>query len=835
MAIPGDFRRPDLFFVERVGPPAVIPSATTTGGMVGEARRGRTDKSYLVGSWGEYTAIFGGFPDIPTAIPHGTLAAYYHYQNGGGPLHYTRVVGGGAVVASKADFDGVKADGTEDVFDAYAQNVGVWGNDIALNLESYAHKNIATAVGINGAGGSPELVVDLQTTSGVSVGDIVSIYDEAGVYGGFAVVGNIIGGATSGRYATNRGLVAGRSYILIGEQAGTLVGGRFDAAGFTVRSCSSHLARTRLTEAYATGTTTLKVVSVAGLSVGSFISVVGAAIHESETASHAAHGGHARVASISGNTLTLAAALKDIDNVAVPNIPIDVKATLVSGAVGPNAAKVKLVSKLVGASGNNISLVVDADAGADDAALQVTSNQPGASYDGDGLYVTVVGQDIQVYEKTGAGLGTVTELVAALNANADVSALVTATVSAGGAEVVTLDAAKTYLTGGTDITVVSQEFDLQVKEKGEVVESHTNLSFVTVSENGVGTRLGGSSSVPNDNNQSSFITLVSDVDVSNDDIHSFPRSVTDVSLAGGVDGATPTDVQAAGSSTQGSETGLYVLQTKTDVDFLAVPGFGSAFVFQKGVALATTMNAVFVSGTPQTDQTFDAVVEFAAVECGVDSSYGALYAPWLKVQDPRDSDKIIEAPPTGFVTAEYAVVASTAGVHVAPANSPLIGPVDTVIDFTAAQRDVLNDTGINPIRFIRGAGFRIFGARMRYSNNDSRKYVPVRRWVNFFKRSLLTSFSDLLFRPANEALMGDVSNAVIAFLESEWAKGALYPDTSIESAFSVKCDSETTTAEDLVNGTINCEIRVSPVTPAEHIVFGLTVDSGGIAVNEAIA
>ena len=40
-----------------------------------------------------------------------------------------------------------------------------------------------------------------------------------------------------------------------------------------------------------------------------------------------------------------------------------------------------------------------------------------------------------------------------------------------------------------------------------------------------------------------------------------------------------------------------------------------------------------------------------------------------------------------------------------------------------------------------------------------------------------------------------------------------------EEAFYVKCDRETMTQDDIDNGRLICEIGVSPVKPAEFVIF----------------
>ena len=108
----------------------------------------------------------------------------------------------------------------------------------------------------------------------------------------------------------------------------------------------------------------------------------------------------------------------------------------------------------------------------------------------------------------------------------------------------------------------------------------------------------------------------------------------------------------------------------------------------------------------------------------------------------------------------------------------------------------------------------------------------MRRWLNFAKQSIGESLVPFIFKPANTTLFGDIDAAVTRFLDEQWQAGALYPQNRRRSAYFVKCDAETSSASDLASGIVNCLIAVSPVTPAEQIIFKSNVSAGGIRVDE---
>jgi len=65
-----------------------------------------------------------------------------------------------------------------------------------------------------------------------------------------------------------------------------------------------------------------------------------------------------------------------------------------------------------------------------------------------------------------------------------------------------------------------------------------------------------------------------------------------------------------------------------------------------------------------------------------------------------------------------------------------------------------------------------------------------------------------------------------------WRSGALFGATPGE-AFYVKCDAETNPPEVVEAGRVVCEIGISPVKPAEFVVFRLSQFTGGGASETA--
>jgi phage tail sheath protein FI len=170
-------------------------------------------------------------------------------------------------------------------------------------------------------------------------------------------------------------------------------------------------------------------------------------------------------------------------------------------------------------------------------------------------------------------------------------------------------------------------------------------------------------------------------------------------------------------------------------------------------------------------------------------------------------------------------VDGTRGVHKAPANEVILGANGLGFQVTQAEQGGLNKVGINCVRAFPGRGIRIWGARTLSSDPEWR-YINVRRLFNYVSESIMEGTQWSVFEPNDQLLWMRLSASVRAFLLRVWRSGALFGATPDE-AFYVKCDAETNPPEVVEAGQVVCEIGISPVKPAEFVVFRLSQFAGG--------
>jgi phage tail sheath protein FI len=302
------------------------------------------------------------------------------------------------------------------------------------------------------------------------------------------------------------------------------------------------------------------------------------------------------------------------------------------------------------------------------------------------------------------------------------------------------------------------------------------------------------------------------------------RSI-DIELKGGNDGRRPRAGDYEGTADDKSllKMGLKQFEDIEDISIVAAPGstFGyetnyrsdAASIVNLLLAHAARMRyriAVLDSGN---EQSISAV---RAMRAKIDSTYGALYYPWVRILDPV-TGREIHLPPSGFVAGIYARNDINRAVYKAPANEVVNLAIGFEQLLNKAQQDVLNPEGINCFRFFEGRGFRLWGART-VSSDPEWKYVNLRRYFAYLERSIDRSTQWVVFEPNGEALWANVRRTVEDFLLNEWQSGALLGDKP-EKAYFVKCDRSTMTQNDLDNGRLICLVGVAPLRPAEFVIF----------------
>ncbi|MFX3632986.1 MAG: phage tail sheath family protein [Candidatus Pristimantibacillus sp.] len=298
----------------------------------------------------------------------------------------------------------------------------------------------------------------------------------------------------------------------------------------------------------------------------------------------------------------------------------------------------------------------------------------------------------------------------------------------------------------------------------------------------------------------------------------------EIVLSGGSDGSaallSPADFIGEDRG-PGKRTGIQSFIDNDVVSIIAIPGVTDPNVQLSLVAHCENLGSRFaILDLPREATKVQDVLSHRDL---FDSSYCALYNPWLQVFDPLDKRNIF-IPPSGTIAGIYSRSDTTRGVQKAPANETLRGVVGLEVQYNNGEQDILNPAGVNLIRAFSGQGIRVWGART-CSSNTLWKYINVRRLFIFLEESIKNGSNWVVFEPNTEQLWARVQRTIDAFLTRVWRDGAL-AGTSPAEAFYINIGASTMTQDDIDNGRLIVVIGVAPVKPAEFVVFRITQKTG---------
>ena len=214
-----------------------------------------------------------------------------------------------------------------------------------------------------------------------------------------------------------------------------------------------------------------------------------------------------------------------------------------------------------------------------------------------------------------------------------------------------------------------------------------------------------------------------------------------------------------------------------------------------------------------------------------DSTFGAYYLPWLRIQHPETKKEQV-IPPGGHLAGIYARTDSERGVHKAPANEVIYGLLvnshdqgrGLVVQVARPVQEGLNSRGVNVLRCFPGRGYRVWGARTMSTDQEWR-YINVRRLAIFLEQSIARGLHWVAVESNHEPLWAQVRRSIDDFLTGVWRRGMLQ-GAKPAAAFFVKYDATTMTQDDIEKGRLVALIGIAPLKPAEFLIFKIVLQTG---------
>lgn len=210
-----------------------------------------------------------------------------------------------------------------------------------------------------------------------------------------------------------------------------------------------------------------------------------------------------------------------------------------------------------------------------------------------------------------------------------------------------------------------------------------------------------------------------------------------------------------------------------------------------------------------------------ALRIGLTKDHSAVYFPRLKIVE---NGREYVVGPAGAMAGLYARIDASRGVWKAPAGNEadVRGVLGVDVLMSDLQNGAINPVGVNAIRLFP-EGVISWGARTMDGADafaSEYKYIPIRRLAMFIEESLYRGLKWAVFEPNDESLWGAIRLNVGAFMQDLFRKGA-FAGARPSEAYFVKCDRETTTANDQNLGIVNIWVGFAPLKPAEFVVLYL--------------
>jgi phage tail sheath protein FI len=324
----------------------------------------------------------------------------------------------------------------------------------------------------------------------------------------------------------------------------------------------------------------------------------------------------------------------------------------------------------------------------------------------------------------------------------------------------------------------------------------------------------------------------------------------DADTGSGLDGTDIDDNDVIGDAD--AKTGIYALNRVDLFNLLCIPPRGrditslpsnwtatSAAVYQTALALCVDRRAMLiVDPDPGWATSINSAIPNAIDGrndlnlTGPAARNAALYFPCVREVDPLRDSRVDTFVPSGIIAGIMARTDVARGVWKAPAglDASLNGVQDLQVNLNDLENGQLNPLGINCLRSMGVNGRIVWGARTLRgadASADEYKYVPVRRLALFLEESLYRGTQWVVFEPNDEPLWAQVRLNVGAFMQGLFRQGA-FQGTASKDAYFVRCDSQTTTQNDINLGILNVIVGFAPLKPAEFVVISIQQMAGQI-------
>jgi hypothetical protein len=301
-------------------------------------------------------------------------------------------------------------------------------------------------------------------------------------------------------------------------------------------------------------------------------------------------------------------------------------------------------------------------------------------------------------------------------------------------------------------------------------------------------------------------------------------------LGGGADGSAVTDGQVNAGWDKFSSP------ENVDIRILINAGYTSTSVQTKMKTVAEgRADCLAVLDMPYAQLTsVSSMITWRQTSQNFNSSYTALYAPWLKIYD-QWNDKTVSVPPSGYVAAQYAYNDYVANPWDAPAGFTrgLLNILSVTNVFTQGERDSLYSAQINPVQMFRGEGNAIWGQKTEQTKDSALSRINVRRLLITLEKAISVSLRSYAFEANNEITRMRVTATLEQYLDVLSARGAFQTELG-DKGYRVVCDTSNNTPATIDLNELHVDVYLKPIRSAEFIQLQAIITTTGASFDELI-
>jgi len=400
------------------------------------------------------------------------------------------------------------------------------------------------------------------------------------------------------------------------------------------------------------------------------------------------------------------------------------------------------------------------------------------------------------------------------------------------------------------ISNVNGTFNLNVYEKGYFVESYKNLVMTPET---IVDPLDPNGTIPNPayvenaiNGVSARITVtnnyVGDTLVKNTSQPKASAVGVKYALSGGSNGMPPTNTinpsTFIGVANGVEKTGLqfFANAEELDINLIAVPGVSDPSVINEMTSICTGRGDAMCLVDPPRGYTPQQIVDwnngtgdFLGDHQAFNSSYAALYWPWLQVYDPVNKKKVW-TPPSGHIAQVYAYTDMVADPWIAPAGltrGRLVTPTKAEYNPTRGEMDLLYSNNVNVIATFARDGINVWGQKTLQRKPSALDRVNVRKLLLYLEKVITTTGRYILFEPDDAITWTNFVNTAEPFLQAVKDRRGVVD-------FKIRCDSTTNTADRVDRNEMSAIIYIKPTKAAEFLQVNFVLTAQGASFDELV-